>query len=205
MHLLHQDSTFTFRAQNATPAAPYIHCTTVRTPDNASWDNYSEHNLCPENWHYIGCAARSIITSLWHRRWFAQIQHYRILQTRTLESYLIQQWSTDPLANIADNADLPSDTTHVTHHSTDPSHHVTGVTHRSTVHVAGNINHPLSDPDPTTDQAQDTEQHLFANALHHVTTLHYHNHHHDHDHFHHHHYHHSITGPEIGVGASTQH
>ena len=72
-------------------------------------------------------------------------------------------------SKLSDNADLPSNTTHVTHHSTDPPHHVTGVTHRSTVHVAGKITHPLSDLDPTTDQAQDTEQHLFANTFQHFT------------------------------------
>ena len=50
--------------------------------------------------------------------------------------------STDPLADIADDADLPSNITHVTHHGTDPPHHVTDVTHRNTVHVvAGNITH----------------------------------------------------------------
>ena len=52
-------------------------------------------------------------------------------------------------------------------------------------------------------RTRDTEQHLVANTLRHVTAIHHPNNHHDHEHFHQHH--HSITGPEIGVGASTQH
>ena len=52
------------------------------------------------------------------------------------------------------------------HGSTTPRHRPHTSQHR---YVAGKITHPLSDPDPTTDQAQDTEQHPFANTFQHFT------------------------------------
>ena len=159
---------FTFRAQNATLAAPYIHLHGRQNTRQRKLRQVQQTQ--PVSWEL---ALRWFFAARWNYHQFVAsplICTNRTLQPRTLESYLIQQWSTDPLANFSDNADLPSNTTHVTHHSTDPPHHVTGVTHRSTVHVAGKkITHPLSDLDPTTDQAQDTEQHLFANTFQHFT------------------------------------
>ena len=89
MSVAQQSSTYTCRLQNITSAAPYTHYMIGRTPDTGSLSSYKTVNRYRVNLRYIGFVAKGNYYQFVPLPLATTTSQ---LQTRTLESYMIQLW-----------------------------------------------------------------------------------------------------------------